>query len=193
MSPPPPSDSTKPPKGDSLAPEADDLDLFRQEMADVRPIKSTRERRRKPPPPPSNRHSRADERQVMDELKRGEIDWAEVESGEELNFVRDGLSPKLLKKLRRGQYSVGAELDLHQMNIEAARVSVLDFIDYCQQRGITCVKIIHGKGLRSKSRGPVLKGLTNSLLRRRKAVLAFTSARPNDGGTGAVYVLLSAG
>lgn len=126
----------------------------------------------------------------MDELERGEIDWTEVESGEELSFVRAGVQRRVLKTLRRGGYSVGAELDLHQMNIEAARKSIVDFIQYAGQRGITCVKIIHGKGLRSKSRGPVLKGLTNSLLRRRKAVLAFTSARPNDGGTGAVYVLL---
>lgn len=187
----PDKDSLAPRPDAEMDPATEDSALFRREMADVRPIKSSRERRRRTPPPPSNRHSRADEQRVVDELRSGEIDWAEVESGEELNFVRDGLSPRLLKKLRRGQYSVAAELDLHQMNIEAARLSILDFIAYCQQRGITCVKIIHGKGLRSKARGPVLKGLTNSMLRRRKAVLAFTSARPNDGGTGAVYVLLS--
>ncbi len=181
-----------PPAADSPADGEDkDLDLFRQEMGDVRRLKATREHRPKSPPPaPSNRHSRADEQRVLDELKTGQIDWAEVESGEELNFIRDGLAPRLLKKLRRGQFSVAAELDLHQMNVEAARTSILDFIAYCQQRNITCAKIIHGKGLRSKSRGPVLKGLTNSLLRRRKAVQAFTSARHNDGGTGAVYVLL---
>ncbi|MFK7956199.1 MAG: Smr/MutS family protein [Lysobacterales bacterium] len=183
---PPATESQRSPPG-----EDDDLALFRSEMADVRPITANRDPRRKPPPKPSNRHSRADEQRVLDELKSGEIDWAEVESGEELNFLRDGYPPKLLKRLRRGEFSISAELDLHHMNIEAARVSILDFIAYCQEGGLTCVKIIHGKGLRSKSRGPVIKGLTNSLLRRRKAVQAFTSARHNDGGTGAVYVLLA--
>ncbi len=182
---PPPSD---PPQKQPA--EDEDLSLFRSEMADVRPITANRDPRRKPPPSPSNRHSRADEQRVLDELKSGEIDWAEVESGEELQFLRDGLPPRLLKRLRRGDFSIGAELDLHHMNIEAARLSILDFIAYSQDRGLTCIKIIHGKGLRSKSRGPVIKGLTNSLLRRRKAVQAFTSARQNDGGTGAVYVLL---
>ncbi|MEM9532888.1 MAG: Smr/MutS family protein [Pseudomonadota bacterium] len=181
-----------PPSGDEpdKTRAEDDRDLFRQEVGEVRPLRSQRQRTPARPPPPDIKQTRRDEARVLDELKAGDIDWTEVETGEELSFLRDGLSPKILRRLRRGHYSVGDELDLHHMNIEAARASIIEFLESAQRRHISCVRIIHGKGLRSKHRGPVLKGLTNSLLRRRKAVVAFTSARPSDGGTGAVYVLL---
>ncbi len=126
----------------------------------------------------------------MRELARHPLDWSTAETGEELIFVRAGLQQRVLRRLRRGQYAIGAELDLHEMNTAAAQASILDFLERSRERGLSCVKIIHGKGLRSKREGPVLKRLTDGLLRRRKEVLAFASAPPNDGGTGAVYVLL---
>ncbi len=126
----------------------------------------------------------------MQELAAEPLDWSAAETGEELFFLRSGLQRRVLRRLRRGQYAVGAELDLHDMNASAARQSILDFLAASGARGLSCVKIIHGKGLRSKREGPVLKRLTDSLLRRRSEVLAFASAPPNDGGTGAVYVLL---
>ncbi len=170
--------------------ESDDGELFRREIGAVRPVRGERVPPTRPARSARARHSEASERAVMDELAREPLDWSSAETGEELMFLRSGLQRRVLKRLRRGQYAVGAELDLHQMNTAAARASILDFLDQSRKRRINCVKIIHGKGLRSRREGPVLKRLTDSLLRRRKEVLAFASARPNDGGTGAVYVLL---
>jgi DNA-nicking Smr family endonuclease len=85
---------------------------------------------------------------------------------------------------------VRAEIDLHEMTLAVARDAVRDFLDESIARGDYCVRIVHGKGLRSKAAGPVLKVLTDRLLRRRDDVIAFASARPMQGGTGAVVVLL---
>lgn len=166
----------------------DDTALFRREVGEVRPVKTDRLAPAQHKPAPAAPMRRRDEREALEAMD-GPIDWLEVETGEELAFLRPGIQKRVLKNLRRGHYSVAARLDLHQMNLEAARSSIDSFLADALARGITCVKIIHGKGLRSKS-GPVLKNLTNSLLRRRKAVLAFVSTPPHDGGTGAVYVLL---
>jgi len=97
----------------------------------------------------------------------------------------------MLRRLRRGQYAPEGELDLHNLNETSARRMLIDFLAQAHRHGVRCVKIIHGKGLRSDATGPVLKSVTNAFLRGRSDVLAFTSARANDGGTGAVYVLLS--
>ena len=94
-----------------------------------------------------------------------------------------------MTRLRRGRYSIGDSLDLHQMNEAVASQSLLNFIDRAAARGIGCVRIIHGKGLRSRN-GPKLKLMTRRLLSRHRRVIAFASCRPVDGGTGAVNVLL---
>ncbi|HNP64492.1 MAG TPA: Smr/MutS family protein, partial [Woeseiaceae bacterium] len=93
-------------------------------------------------------------------------------------------------KLGRGGYSVQAEIDLHGMTLAEAKLRLRDFIDYSAKRGHLCVRVVHGKGLGSGERGPVLKGAVNHWLRRFDPVLAFVSTRQVDGGTGAVYVLL---
>jgi DNA-nicking Smr family endonuclease len=100
------------------------------------------------------------------------------------------LQDTVWRRLRRGAYRIGAELDLHGLNRERARLAVQEFLADCQERNLRCVRIIHGKGLGSPNTGPVIKSLLDSWLRRRRDVLAFCSARPQDGGTGAVYVLL---
>jgi DNA-nicking Smr family endonuclease len=94
------------------------------------------------------------------------------------------------RKLARGKFAVQAEIDLHGMTVAEARPRLADFIDYSINQGLTCVRIVHGKGLGSGQRGPVLKNAVNRWLRKWDSVLAFTSARQVDGGTGAVYVLL---
>jgi DNA-nicking Smr family endonuclease len=127
---------------------------------------------------------------VPGELLDLAFDPALLEVGEELSYLRDGYPPKLLRQLKRGQYSVQDDLDLHQMNAAAAQLSIADFLAEARHEGLRCVRIIHGKGLRSRAAGPVLKGLTDRLLRRRDDVVAFASARPAQGGTGAVIVLL---
>jgi DNA-nicking Smr family endonuclease len=95
-----------------------------------------------------------------------------------------------LRRLKRGHFSIADEIDLHQMTTEVARAAIKSFLNECQRAGKLCVRIIHGKGLRSRAQGPVLKRLTDGLLRQRGDVLAFASAPPAEGGTGAVIVLL---
>ena len=137
-----------------------------------------------------NSASGAPHRLSPGELLEMAFDPAALEVGEELGYLREGYPPKLLRQLKRGQFSVQDELDLHQMNAAAAQASIATFLAEARQHGRRCVRIIHGKGLRSKAAGPVLKVLTDRLLRRRDDVVAFASARPAQGGTGAVVVLL---
>jgi DNA-nicking Smr family endonuclease len=110
--------------------------------------------------------------------------------GAALSFQRAGLRPQVMRRLRRGLYPAEDELDLHGLNQTAARDRLADFIARSRDCGRRCVRIIHGKGYRSGARGPILKTAVDLWLRRHMDVMAFTSARAIDGGTGAVYVLL---
>ena len=109
-----------------------------------------------------------------------------------LSFHRAGVRPQVMRRLRRGLIPVENELDLHGLHQAAARTELADFLSHSVSMGRRCVRIVHGKGYRSGTRGPVLKIAVDSWLRRHLDVLAFTSARAIDGGTGAVYVLLRA-
>jgi len=109
-----------------------------------------------------------------------------------LSFHRAGVRIQVMRRLRRGLYPIQDELDLHGQNQAEARNRLADFIARSRDSGRRCVRIIHGKGSRSGGRGPVLKTAVNLWLRRHMDVMAFTSARAIDGGTGAVYVLLRA-
>jgi DNA-nicking Smr family endonuclease len=109
-----------------------------------------------------------------------------------LSFQRPGVRTQVLRRLRRGLFPIEDELDLHGLNQAAARDNLAEFIAANRRAGHRCVRIIHGKGYRSGARGPILKIAVNSWLRRHSDVMAFTSARTIDGGTGAVYVLLRA-
>jgi len=169
----------------------DDARLFREAIGHVRPLNAAEEAPTPPRPTPEPRQFQLDEARVVDELLSGPIDAA-IEGGDEIVYLKQGQPPLLLKRLRRGQFSVRAELDLHEMSSAVARDAIRLFLDDCRHQGELCVRIVHGKGLRSKAQGPVLKQLTDMLLRRRADVLAFTSARPAQGGTGAVIVLLQA-
>ncbi|MBM3114239.1 Smr/MutS family protein [Jeongeupia naejangsanensis] len=116
--------------------------------------------------------------------------WDELAAGEELLYLRPGQKLDTLKKLRRGHWLVQAELDLHGYASEAARQQVAEFLHAAQQARRRCVRIIHGKGLSSKNAEPVLKLKLRNWLVQRDEVLAFSQARPADGGSGAVLVLL---
>jgi DNA-nicking Smr family endonuclease len=110
--------------------------------------------------------------------------------GAVLSFHRAGVRDQVMRRLRRGLYPSEDELDLHGLSQAAARDRLADFIARSRESGRRCVRIIHGKGYRSGARGPVLKTAVDLWLRRLADVMAFTSARAIDGGTGAVYVLL---
>lgn len=133
----------------------------------------------------------ADEREVLREMLLDPEPDA-LESGDTLLYRGPGLQDATMRKLRRGQYARQAELDLHGYNREAARAEVARFLAHCRERSLRCVRIVHGKGHGSPNSGPVIKALLDGWLRKRAEVLAFCSARPVDGGTGAVYVLLRA-
>jgi DNA-nicking Smr family endonuclease len=170
----------------------DDAELFRREMADARPLEVEPRVVHEPPrPAPVPRQRLKDEEAVLEELldtpAPGED--LDLETGEELRYLRPGYPPRLIKRLRRGDFVVRQHLDLHHMTHDVARDALIRFVADAVEADAGCVRVVHGKGLRSK-RGPVLKTMTNRLLRRHPSVVAFTSCRPVDGGTGAVVVLL---
>ena len=134
---------------------------------------------------------RADEARVLADSLAFDAHDLDVESGDELGYRCDGTSESVLRRLRRGEYAIRDEIDLHGMTQDEARAALGAFLSEAMLHGQRCVRIIHGKGRGSGHRGPVLKSAVNRWLRRHAAVAAFCSARRNDGGTGALYVLLS--
>jgi DNA-nicking Smr family endonuclease len=169
---------------------ADDTGLFRDAVRDVRPLPAPPPPPEPPRPPPRAHMRRADDEAVLVEsleLGPGEL---LVETGDELLFRRATISGRTLRRLQRGEFRVEDEIDLHGLIAVEAREALRSFLNEAIRRGLRCVRVIHGKGLRSGPRGPVLKHAVNTWLRKTGAVLAFASARQVDGGTGAVYVLL---
>lgn len=159
-------------------------------MRNVRKLTSNAATPSRPKPPPEARFTRADQKSVLAESLQDPEDPGLLETGDELRFRRPGVSEAVLKRLRRGEYAVDAEIDLHGMTSIEARAAMKIFIEQAVSRQMTCVRIVHGKGRRSGPRGPVLKNVVNQWLQRTNAVLAFGSPPPVHGGSGAVYVLL---
>jgi DNA-nicking Smr family endonuclease len=174
---------------------ADDVRLFRTSMADVTPLRRARtveHPRKLPRPIPAQRL--LDDLETLKDSLSDQLPWdPATETGEELNYARDGIGIQTVRKLRRGHWVTQAELDLHGLTVAEAREFLSDFLNLCARRGLRCVRIVHGKGLRSKNREPVLKQKVGRWLMQRDGVLAFCQARPVDGGGGAVIVLLKAG
>lgn len=163
---------------------------FRHAVADVRPLKQGRVELKSPRPRPFARQRLLDEREVIDNLLSDAIPAEELETGDELLFARPGLQHNVLRRLRRGHYPVQRELDLHGHSVIEARLALSEFITSARRERIQCVRIIHGKGNRSLGQKPILKWKVNHWLQQRDEVLAFCSARPLDGGIGAIYLLL---
>jgi DNA-nicking Smr family endonuclease len=145
----------------------------------------------RPRPRPYPQQTRRDERAALEESLSGPVSLDDaIDSGEELAFVRDGLGRDVLRKLRRGHWVVQGELDLHGMNRQHALLHTDLFIKQSVKRRLRCVRIVHGKGLGSRHREPVLKGLLRKWLQQRSEVLAFAQAPSAQGGSGAALVLL---
>lgn len=171
----------------------DETKLFREAVKDARPLKAPRLHHPSPKPLPVPRQFLRDERQALaDSLSDDYIPAHELESGEELLYLRDGHAPDILSKLRRGHWVVQAGIDLHGLVVDEARLYVAEFLADCKKRGIRCVRIIHGKGLGSRNREPVLKHKLRNWLMQKDEVIAYAQARDTDGGSGAVIVLLKA-
>lgn len=180
--------ATKPvlPEGESA--------LFRDAVRDAVPLEA-------PPraslvakqPPPVPVQSLLDDRDALAESAAGFLSWEQsLESGEEACYLREGLGRDVLRKLRRGHWIVQDMVDLHGLNREEARRLLSAFLGACLKRGLRCVRVVHGKGLRSPNREPVLKGKVQHWLARRNEVLAFSQAPQTQGGSGALLVLLKA-
>jgi DNA-nicking Smr family endonuclease len=165
--------------------------IFREAMRDVRQMRrSPRARPSQPKPPARARFTRADQVEVLRESLQPPADEAMLSTGDELSFRRPHVPESVLTRLRRGQFVVDAEIDLHGMTGAQAKAALRSFIGEVIGRHMSCVRVIHGKGRRSGPRGPVLKNVVNHWLQRADDVLAFGSARAVDGGSGAIYVLL---
>ncbi len=176
--------------------EDDDGALFREAMRGVRRLNS--------PPAPAARPPRPVARRVRRDagFEPNAGDGADhpplapptplpaVERGEVLEYRAAGAGGNVLRSLRRGRYPVEASLDLHGLTTLRAARTLREFLAEAVEHGVRCVRIVHGKGLGSGTRGPVLKNLVNHALREEAQVVAFVSAPEHDGGTGAVYVLL---
>ncbi|MEM7294887.1 MAG: Smr/MutS family protein [Pseudomonadota bacterium] len=177
--------ATKPPVS------SEDADLFRQAVGNVKRLKDDRTSNKSRPPRAVPRQQQLDDAAVLGELLSDPSESELLETGEHLSYRKNGVQQAVLRKLRRGNFSIQSELDLHGMTVEDARNQVRGFLTHALHQEQRCVRIIHGKGRRQAESAPRLKGFLNHWLQRKKEVVAFCSARPEDGGTGAVYVLLS--
>jgi len=178
-------------KKPAAVPPQDDLD-FQAEMRDVvRLARNQRVEHQRPRPAPIPRQRLQDERKALEEsLSTSASPDTGIATGEELVYVRPGVPQSVLRKLRRGHWVIQDEFDLHGMTAPEARIATAAFLQECMQSGTRCVRIIHGKGLRSRNRLPVLKNKLSHWLVLRDDVLAYCEARSVDGGSGAVIVLL---
>ena len=171
-----------------------DRDLFQEAVKGAIPLKSTnRVEPYRAPAPPRPAKRLEDERAVLEELARLALDGdddAEIE--DDALFLRAGLPRDILRKLRRTHWVIQDDLDLHGLTSDEAALETARFLTECKRAGLRCVRIVHGKGLRSRGREPVLKRRIRKLLTRRDEVLAFVEPRAIHGGGGAVVVLLEA-
>jgi DNA-nicking Smr family endonuclease len=172
-----------------MKPTDEDLELFRKAVEDVRQLPERKDPPGRRLPPPRAIFRRADEAAVLEESMAANPE-AECGTGEDLSFRRPAVSIAMFRRLKRGEISLRDEIDLHGFTALEARAALYDFLAEASLAGVRCVKVIHGKGRRSGHQGPVLKRKLGRWLQLRKDVLAYCSARPVDGGTGAVYVLL---
>ena len=169
-----------------------DRDLFLQAAGKVQPLAVPAKaalKTEKPQPIPIQRQR--DEEAALQETISDEFDASTLlETDEHLSYRRPGIGPDVTRKLRRGDWAIQRQLDLHGLRTEDAREALGQFIREAQLHGIRCVRVVHGKGLGSPGKTPVLKGRVQGWLAQKKEVLAFVQARPAEGGAGALVVLL---
>ena len=163
-----------------------------EHMGEVQPLaRRDRVDHEREPHPPDPRSRARDEREALHASLSDEIDVDSLlDTDGELSFCRPGIGPDVIRKLRRGEWSIQAALDLHGHRVEEAREETAQFLREAVKRGLRCVRIVHGKGLGSKDRVPVLRDKVRRWLVQREDVIAFCQARPAEGGAGALVVLL---
>ena len=169
-----------------------DKEAFARAMRGVRRLKYEERAPGRRSRPATAAMTRTARREVLRESLMGSDDLPDAleQLGEEVSYRRESLPERTFRRLRRGRFRIGDETDLHGLTAAQARTQLRVFIVESAARGLGCVRVIHGKGLRSGPRGPVLKTRVQHWLAQWEEVLAFVSARARDGGSGAVYVLL---
>jgi DNA-nicking Smr family endonuclease len=173
---------------------ASDKDLFIRAAGAVKALPDKRRLHHKTEPKiPQAMQYQRDEKAVLKEAISDEFDVSTLlECDELLSFRRPGIGPDVTRKLRRGDWSIQRQLDLHGLRRDDAREALSIFIREAHKHGIRCVRVVHGKGLGSPGKAPVLKSRVHSWLVQKNEVLAFVQAKPADGGAGALVVLLMA-
>jgi len=173
---------------------ASDKDLFIRAAGSVKPLPDKRKLHHAPKPKiPLAMQYQRDEKAVLKEAISDEFDVSTLlECDEHLSFRRPGIGVDVTRKLRRGDWSIQRQLDLHGLRRDDAREALSIFIREAHKQGIRCVRVVHGKGLGSPGKAPVLKSRVHSWLVQKNEVLAFVQAKPADGGAGALVVLLMA-
>jgi DNA-nicking Smr family endonuclease len=185
----------EPPRPAPAAPASDD-DLWRAATSGVRPVARGPDRVAPPPPPPASGKFWHPDLEAIDQLRalvRGDAPFDLSDSDEFVEGWVKGLDPGVVRKLRRGDFAVQAHLDLHGLTRDEAKREVDAFLRASRSAGKRCVLVVHGRGSHSRDQVPVLKEALRSWLatnRFARQVLAFATARPADGGPGAIYVLL---
>lgn len=145
-------------------------------------------------PTPQPLQHELDTQRVLHEAMSDEFDVSTLlDVDDQMSFRRPGIGPEITRKLRGGQWSIQRQLDLHGLRVDEAREALGQFIRLAHRTGLRCVRVVHGKGLGSPGKTPVLKGRVQSWLVQKKEVLAFVQARPAEGGAGALVVLLQPG
>ncbi|WP_179405539.1 Smr/MutS family protein [Burkholderia guangdongensis] len=169
-----------------------DANLFRAQIGAITPLAAPpRAAGGREPPPPVPQQTQRDEEAVLSATLSDEFDPETLlDSDESLYYHRPGISRDVVRKLRSGAWIVQAQLDLHGMRRDEARDALAEFIRDAGKKGLRCLRVIHGKGLGSIGKEPVLKGKVRAWLVQKEEVIAFCEARGHDGGAGAVLVLL---
>ena len=166
--------------------------LFTRAVGKVAPI-ANQERVWSPPQRPTPRplQQDLDDEAVMHESMSDEFDISTLlDADDQLSFRRPGIGTDVTRKLRKGEWSIQGQIDLHGLRSDEARNAMGQFIRDAKRMGWRCVRVVHGKGLGSPGKEPVLKSKVQRWLVQKKEVLAFVQAKPSDGGGGALLVLL---
>lgn len=172
-------------------PGPDDAQLFRDAIGPVRQLPEPPPPPQRPKPAPRPRQRESDEAEALRDLRSRPFDASLADPGEPLSFRRAGFPDRLFRRLKRGEFAVEDEIDLHHLRVAEAETVLREFLAQAHASGQHCVRIIHGKGRHSEYGTPMLKLMVDRTLGQRGDVLAYVSAPDRQGGTGAVLVLIT--
>jgi DNA-nicking Smr family endonuclease len=170
-----------------------DKNLFTRAIGKVKPLPvHNKAHLPQTPRQPVATQLQKDEAKVIQDSLSDEFDVSTLlDTDEALSFRRPSVGPEVTRKLRKGEWSIQREIDLHGLRSDEARLALTNFIREAHKHGIRCVRVVHGKGLGSPGKTPVLKSKVHSWLVQKNQVMAFVQAKPAEGGAGALVVLLT--